>query len=188
VTPPRLLLVALVLTMLCAVGGALAQVLARETAPRVAAPVPAAARGRAAADGVALARLRAWDERRGAAWASGDRAALRALYVPGSLAGRHDLAMLDAWTSRGLRVRGLRMQVLAARARVLRDHRVVVRVTDRVARAVAVGPGVRRALPRDAPSTRTVELVRAAGRWRVAAVRPVARPVSRPVSPPGTDP
>jgi hypothetical protein len=43
-------------------------------------------------------------------------------------------------------------------------------------------------LPRDAPSTRTVELVRAAGRWRVAAVRPVTRPTVRPVTPPVSPP
>lgn len=182
-TPPRLFLVALALVALCAAGGAVVQQLAGgstprmaagERSPRVATPVPAATRERGAADESALSRLRAWDARRAAAWASADRAALRALYVPGSVAGRRDVAMLDAWTARGLRVRGLRMQLLAARVRVHRDARVVLRITDRVARAVAVGLGVRRPLPRDAPSTRTVELVRAAGTWRVAAVRPVA--------------
>ena len=151
--PPRLLLVALALVALCAAGGAVVQQLAggstrgwrrASAARRVAPPVPAATRERGAADESALSRLRAWDARRAAAWASADRAALRALYVPGSVAGRRDVAMLDAWTARGLRVRGLRMQVLAARVRVHRDARVVLRVTDRVARAVAVGPGVRR--------------------------------------------
>jgi hypothetical protein len=73
-------------------------------------------------------------------------------------------------------VRGLRVQVLSARIRMHDAHRVVVRVTDRVAHAVAVGPGVRRPLPRDAPSTRTVELVRVARAWRVGSVRPTAQP------------
>ena len=193
-TPPRLLLVALALVALCAAGGAVVQQLAGgstprmaagERSPRVATPVPAATRERGAADESALSRLRAWDARRAAAWASADRAALRALYVPGSVAGRRDVAMLDAWTARGLRVRGLRMQLLAARVRVHRAPGWCCGVTDRVARAVAVGPGVRRPLPRDAPSTRTVELVRAAGTWRVAAVGrrpgPVRGPGSGPV-------
>ncbi|MDP3894593.1 hypothetical protein, partial [Nocardioides sp.] len=34
-----------------------------------------------------VALLHAWDRRRAAAWAAGDAAALRALYVPGSIAG-----------------------------------------------------------------------------------------------------
>jgi len=120
-----------------------------------------------------LAALRAWDERRARAWARGDREALRALYVPGSRAGRRDLAMLSAWERRGLRVHGMRMQVLAADIRARSSRRLVVVVTDRLADAVAVGPGTRVALPRDAATTRTVVLRRpdGAGEWRMARVR-----------------
>ena len=123
-----------------------------------------------------LAVLRAWDGRRARAWASGDRRALRELYVPGSTAGRRDVAMLTAWTGRGLRVRGMRMQLLAAEVRARSERRVEVVVTDRLAHAVAVGRGTRLPLPRDAASTRTVVLRRLAGEWRVAAVRDRAHP------------
>ena len=44
-------------------------------------------------------------------------AALAALYTAGSAAGRRDRAMLDRYVARGLRVEGLRMQVLAGSVR-----------------------------------------------------------------------
>ncbi len=174
-TLPRLLLVALVLTALGAVTVAVVQVVVRDPATgpaRASAPAPGAARPDAAGLGV----LRAWDEERAAAWSRGDPAALRDLYAARSRAGRRDVAMLRAWTARGLRVRGMRMQVLALEVVRRRGDRLVLAVTDRVAGAVAVGPGVRYELPRDAPSAHTVALVRAAGEWRVAAVRPSPTP------------
>lgn len=113
--------------------------------------------------------LHAWDERRAAAWAAGDPAGLRSLYTAGSVAGRHDAAMLRAWTDRGLRVRGLRMQLLRVEVRTRTPGRLVVGVTDRVAGGVAV-PG-RVALPRDAPTRHVVTMRRVAGEWRVSSVR-----------------
>jgi len=114
--------------------------------------------------------LRAWDEQRAEAWARGDPALLAALYAPGSRAGRRDRAMLEAWTSRGLVVRGLRTQLLEVRTVRRSPSAWTLRVTDRQAGGVAVGPGVRRSLPVDAATTRTVVLHRLGGRWRVAAV------------------
>src|SRR4051794_16820032 len=90
----------------------------------------------------APAVLHAWDERRAAAWAAADPAALHRLYVPGSPAGRADVAMLLAWRHRGLHVDGLRMQLLAVRVERRSSGRVVLRVVDRVVGAVAVGAGV----------------------------------------------
>ena len=112
--------------------------------------------------------LHSWDDRRAAAWAAGDPAALRALCEPGSAAGRADLAMLRAWRERGLRVEGLRMQLLELDVRRASDDRLELVVTDRLTGAVATGPGVRLALPRDRATTRRVVLVRRAGEWRVA--------------------
>lgn len=123
-----------------------------------------------------MAVLHAWDVRRARAWARGDRQALRELYVPGSTAGRRDVAMLAAWHERGLRVRGMRMQLLAAQVRARSAGRLVVVVTDRLAGGVAVGPATRLPLPRDAASTRTVVLRRVAGEWRVAEVREGGQP------------
>ncbi len=117
--------------------------------------------------------VHAWDERRSAAWAAADPAALARLYTPASAAGAADVAMLRAWQERGLRVVDLRMQLLSVETRRRTPHRLVVVVSDRVATAVAVGHGVRRALPRDEVSTRRLVLVRSAGEWRVAQARPV---------------
>lgn len=121
----------------------------------------------------ALAVLRRWDRRRAAAWSAGDVAALHRLYLPGSAAGERDASALRAWTGRGLRVRRLDVQVLAVR--VVRRTRgtLVLRVTDRVVGATAVGGGRRVRLPEDAASTRVLRLVRRDGRWLVASVRDV---------------
>jgi hypothetical protein len=80
--------------------------------------------------------------------------------------------MLRAWVARGLAVRGLRTQLLAVRTVDHTRTTWTLEVTDRVLGGVAVGPGVRRPLPRDRPSTRVVRLRRVDGVWRVAWVRP----------------
>ncbi len=120
--------------------------------------------------------LHDWDDRRAAAWSAGDVAGLRALYVPGSAAGRADVAMLRAWRERGLRVEGMRMQLLDLDVRRASDARLDLVVTDRLTGAVAVGPGVRRPLPRDGFTSRRVVLVERAGEWRVAEVRAAPGP------------
>jgi hypothetical protein len=124
----------------------------------------------------ALALLHAWDRRRSHAWARSDPAALADLYTRGSRTGRHDRAMLAAYTARGLRVTSLHTQLLGARLRSWTPRRVTLEVVDRVVGAHAVGGGVRITLPRDRPSTRVVSLRRVAGTWCVAEVRPVRQP------------
>ena len=120
----------------------------------------------------AAAVLHAWDDRRAAAWAAGDPAALRALYLPVSTAGRSDVAMLQAWQRRGLRVEGLRMQLLDLDVRRAATDRLELVVTDRLTGAVAAGPGVRLELPHDRATTRRIVLVRLGARWRVAQASP----------------
>ena len=115
-----------------------------------------------------VAVLREWDRRRAAAWASGDPAALRSLYVPRSTAGDRDAARLSRWLDRGSRVRRLETQVLRTQVIMRHGGRLVLSVTDRIARAVATG-GVR--LPDDAPSTWRITMRRFAGEWLVASVR-----------------
>lgn len=116
--------------------------------------------------------LRTWDARRARAWARGDPRLLRALYTPGSVAGRRDRAMLRAWAERGVVVRGLCTQLLSVRE--LSHHRSArtLLVTDRLIGGVAVGAGVRRPLPQDRATTRTIRLRRWDGEWRVAWVLP----------------
>ena len=124
--------------------------------------------------GEPLAALRTWDAGRARAWASGDVEALRSLYTPESVAGERDAAMLLRWSERGLRVEGMQTQVLAARVAERSPDRVVLVVTDRLARAVATGRGRRVVLPGDSASTRRVTLRLVGGVWRVASVLPAS--------------
>lgn len=123
----------------------------------------------------ALGVLHAWDRARARAWARGDVAELRTLYLPWSVAGRRDAALLGRYVDRGLVVRDLEVQVLRARTLRRTDDEVVLQLTDRVVGGTAVGPGRRAVLPRDAASTRTVRLVRRGEAWRVASVSAPAR-------------
>lgn len=119
-----------------------------------------------------LAILRDWDRSRAAAWREGDAAALRGLYLPASEAGEQDVAMLERWQERGLRVRGMQMQVLAVELRARTDRQVVLLVTDRLVGAEAVrassGSPSGLALPRDQPTTRELVFRRVGGRWLLA--------------------
>lgn len=115
--------------------------------------------------------LRSWDRRRGSAYSRGDVAGLRDLYVDG--AGAADARMLRAYTRRGLRLEGMRMQILAVEVLTRRPDVWRLRVTDRLVGAVAIGPSGDTRLPRDQASTNVVTLVRSPsdGAWRVASVR-----------------
>jgi hypothetical protein len=136
--------------------------------------VHAPARSRPAVD-----VLHGWDLARARAYASGDVAGLRSLYVDGSTAGTTDARILRAFLRRGLRVEGMRMQLLAVEVLAHGRNRWRLRVTDRLHGAVAVagsgpvaGSGARTPLPRDEASTRTITLQRrqGVGQWQVARV------------------
>lgn len=125
-----------------------------------------------------VAVLRDWDRARSRAWAHGDVPALRRLYLTGAVAGERDAAMLRAWVDRGLRVRGMSMQVAAVELCARTDRRIVLLVTDRLAGAVAVprGGGSPRGLPQDGWTTRRLAFRRTPGGWVLAAAydRPLA--------------
>jgi len=149
--------------------GALVAVVVPGGSDRPGAAVPPATPTAGVADGLAV--LAAWDRRRAAVWAAGDPAALRPLYTRNSRAGRRDRAALAAYADRGLRVVGLRSQLLAGRVVSRARGRLVLRITDRLARGTAVGARTRVALPAAVPRRRVVVLRRKAGQWRVASVR-----------------
>ena len=134
-------------------------------------PVPVAARPHVSAVAGPRGVLADWDARRARAWAAGDVAALRGLYVRGSRSGRADARMLASYVDRGLTVEGLRTQVLALEVLEASADRLEVRVTDRVAGATAVDGDTAIPLPDDRPSTRRVVLRRVAGEWLVDEVR-----------------
>jgi len=125
--------------------------------------------------------LRRWDRARGRAFAEGDVDALRSLYVPGSAAGTSDVRLLRAYLRRGLRVAGMRMQILALEVLHEEPTRLRLLVTDRLTGAVAVGAGTRVRLPDDQASSRVIELRRTAsdGAWRAAGVSSAPRPAAR---------
>jgi hypothetical protein len=142
-------------------------------AARSATPGPAYGSGGAspASTGAsALDILHAWDQDRASAWEASDTAALGRLYLPGSVAGRRDVALLDDYRRRGLTVRGMTMQVLAAR--VVLEQATVLRlqVTDRLGPTSVGSRSGWQLLPADQASRRTIELRRFQGRWVVAAV------------------
>lgn len=130
-----------------------------------------------------LAVLRDWDRARARAWAAGDVPALRRLYLPGSAAGAADVAMLRSWLRRGLRVTGMSMQVVAVELRRRSLRRIVLVVTDRLVGAVAgSGAGGVRELPRDAETTRRLDLRKVRGRWLLASAQEVGRAPDRPAA------
>ncbi|HET7736372.1 MAG TPA: hypothetical protein VFK52_10380 [Nocardioidaceae bacterium] len=119
----------------------------------------------------ASAALRAWDERRAAAYAAGAVGDLRRLYVRGSAAGAADVRLLEEYVERGLVIVGMRMQVLALDVLRSAPGLLRLRVTDRLVGAEARGPTGVLPLPRDEASTRVVTLRLVAGSWRVDSVR-----------------
>jgi hypothetical protein len=164
----------------------------RSTAERASpVPLPPGASTRAGSNAVpervgvrrerAIGVLHDWDRRRAAAYARGDVTALRRLYVPGSVAGRADVRLLEDYLARGYVVTGMRMQLVAVAVLATTGDRLRLRVTDRLRDAVAVAGTARVRLPRDEASDRVIVLRRDAGAWRVAAVRD-ARPRAQPLS------
>lgn len=159
----------LVVAVACAVPSPSGRVADEPPPPGAAASVPETVETVEAVEAAGV--LRAWDARRARAWATGDLRALSGLYTPASRTGRRDRAALASYVDRGLRVTGVRMQLLSVNLARRRDDRAVLRVTDRMTRAVALGEGRVVPLPRDGPSTWRVSMRRVAGEWRVAEVR-----------------
>jgi hypothetical protein len=120
----------------------------------------------------ALAALRRWDTLRATAYAAGDPARLRSLYVEGSSAATADVGILRSYAARDLVVDGMRTQVLSVQPVELHEQEVTLRVRDRLVGAEVVDPeGRRLALPRDQATTRLLTLVRSGEGWRMREVR-----------------
>jgi len=117
-----------------------------------------------------LDMLRDFDASRSRAWAEGDPEALRALYTEGSAAGREDVAMLESYVDRGLRVSDLRTQVLSAELRRATPVRRVLRVTDRLVGGRVTDGGISRPLPTDAATTHRMTWRLVDGEWLLARV------------------
>lgn len=115
--------------------------------------------------------LDALDERRAHALQRDDPAALTQVYRPGSTLLASDLAVLDAYRERGLRLRGAGVERLSCRTAEERPGRYEVDVVDRVSETAVETPDGRRALPLDRPTRHVVTLVGTPEGWRVERVR-----------------
>jgi hypothetical protein len=113
------------------------------------------------------------DHRRERAYAAGDPARLRAIYVPGSTVLHRDVAMLRAYRDRGVSLTGVRLRLLDVAVLKRRGPYTRLLVVDRLDRPVAHTAKGSLRLPRDRPTERLIVLRDAAGGWRIAAVRPV---------------
>lgn len=164
--------VALVALLLCGAVAVVAGTLWETRRPEAGSVAGPAIRPAAAGRADERSVLERWDRARSAAWERGSLPALRRLYLPGSEAGRRDARLLRRYADRGLRVDGLRTQVLAWSVVSSGPDRLVLRVTDRVVGGVAVRPGVgtRARLPADRPTERRLTLVLREGRWLMARV------------------
>ncbi len=166
--PRRLLPALAVMTLLVLVLCGWAVLRPADLSPGAATPA-----GEDRAESQAVELLRDWDTRRSEAWAAGDVAALRSLYVTGSRSAAADVAMLRRYVARGLVVEGLSTQVLSVS--LLRDpapDQVRLEVTDRVSGgSVVTREGARRELPADRASTRVMTMRQVDGTWLVAEVR-----------------
>jgi len=118
----------------------------------------------------ALEVLHDWDTRRARAWAESDPDALRALYAPGSAAGRADVRLMRAYRARGLVVRRLVTQVFAVRLLRSDGSSLRLRVFDRVAGGEVLEHGDVAPLRSSRPVTRSISFRREAGIWRVSGI------------------
>lgn len=116
----------------------------------------------------AVLALRQWDDRRAAAYAAGDVAALRSLHTPGCRARRADVSVLRAYDGRGLVVRDLTVQVQEVRVLHRTPGRLRLRVRDRVAGGVVETRAGERvgALPAGQPRWHVLVLERTGRDWR----------------------
>jgi hypothetical protein len=113
------------------------------------------------------------DRRRESAYATNDRASLGAVYVADSPVLRHDLAMLEAYAERGVRLTGVRLRTFDVQLLGQSGPYVRLRVVDRLDRPTAHGADGSVRLPRDRATPRVVVLRDATAGWRIAAVRRV---------------
>ena len=131
-------------------------------------------------EAVVRAVVEDWDERRAAAYATGDVAAVGRLYPAGSALGEEDAGVLAAYVDRGLTVHDLRFAVRDLTVEEATPDRVVVVVTDRLERAeVRRGDGTAVArLPARAEAQRRLVLERRDGAWLLVSSGPGAPTVT----------
>lgn len=144
------------------------------TQPAVSGATAAGTPATPTARGRALEVLRGWDSRRADAYARGDAAALRRLYVPGSLLAERDVAVLRRYRARGLHVTGLRQQVVSVEVRAAGSRVVSMTVVERLAghaQADATAAGTSWGLPASGFERRVLRFERAGGGWRLSRAR-----------------
>ncbi len=117
-----------------------------------------------------LAVLHEWDRDREAAYLAADPTKLAALYVSGSSAAAADLAIMDTYRERGLRVQRISQQFFSVQVLAVQPARIKLRTVERFAGGLVLGEGRCQQLAPTFPVRREVALVHDGNRWRVESV------------------
>ncbi|MCB8992829.1 MAG: hypothetical protein H6530_02750 [Nocardioidaceae bacterium] len=114
--------------------------------------------------------LHDWDAARQAAYQAGDASKLTDLYVTGSSAAAQDVALLEAYSERGLRVISLRQQFFSVEVLAVSTVSIQLRTVERFAGGLAFGEGGCQRIPSGFPEKRAVTMTYDGTRWRVDSV------------------
>jgi len=117
-----------------------------------------------------LAVLHQWDQQREAAYVAGDSAKLADLYATGSTAAAADLAILESYRERGLRVQQVAQQFFSVRVVRAGPTLIALRTIERFAGGLALGEGRCLRIPGGFPAQRLITLTYDGARWRVESV------------------
>jgi hypothetical protein len=121
----------------------------------------------------AIRVLHEWDAARERALTTGDRQAVRSLYVPGSGLAAQDLELLRRYERRGVRLTDVEQQTLEVDVRVAGKRVVQLAVTERLAHAQVDLGAARESQPERLPASAVVRRVLrferdAGGAWRLS--------------------
>lgn len=114
--------------------------------------------------------LQDWDAAREAAYQAGDTSKLADLYTPGSSAAAQDVAILEAYRERGLRVISLHQQFFSVDVLAVSPVSIKLRTIERFAGGLAFGEGGCQRIPSGMPEKRVITISYDGTRWRVGAV------------------
>lgn len=117
-----------------------------------------------------LAVLHQWDRQREAAYVAGDSAKLADLYATGSTAAASDLAILESYRERGLRVQRMAQQFFSVKVVRAGPTLITLRTVERFAGGLAMGEGRCLRIPGDFPQQRLITMTYDGSRWRVESV------------------
>lgn len=114
--------------------------------------------------------LHKWDQERQDAYVAADASKLTDLYADGSSAAKADVAVLEAYRERGLRVRQIQQQFFSAKVLGADPTHIRIRTVERFAGGLAMGEGRCQRIRPTFPQVRVISMVHDGTRWRVESV------------------